>query len=121
MLLKNILLAGVGGFLGTVFRYVLALLIKTNIFPLATLLINISGSFLLGLILGYAAKSGQMESGFRIFMAIGFCGGYTTFSSFSYENVQLLKAGEYGYFFLYVGGSLVIGIFATYLGLLLMK
>jgi CrcB protein len=56
-----------------------------------------------------------------LFLATGFCGGFTTFSTFSYENLNLLKSGNYTYFLLYVAGSLVIGIFATWLGLLLIK
>ena len=121
MLIKNFLLAGFGGFLGTLLRYTVTLLIKPGSFPAATFLINITGSFLLGLVIGYTLKSSPGENNIRLFLATGFCGGFTTFSTFSYENVNLLKAGNYSYFFLYVVGSLVIGIFATWLGMLLMK
>ena len=121
MLLKNFLVAGFGGFLGTLLRYAVSLLIRTGTFPLATFVVNISGSFILGVIIGYLLKYSSTESTLRLFLVTGFCGGFTTFSSFSYENLNLLRAGNYSYFFLYSAGSLVIGIFATYLGLLLMK
>ena len=121
MLLKNFLIAGFGGFLGTLLRYAVTLLIKPGMFPAATFLVNVTGSFILGLVLGYTLKFNPGESNLKLFLATGFCGGFTTFSTFSYENVSLLKAGSYSYFFLYVAGSLVIGIFATWLALLIMK
>ena len=121
MLLKNFMLAGFGGFLGTLLRYAVSLLIRSGTFPMATFIVNITGSFILGVIIGYLLRTNTAESSLRLFLVTGFCGGFTTFSSFSYENLGLLKAGNYSYFFLYVAGSLVIGIFATYLGLLLMK
>jgi CrcB protein len=121
MLFKNFLIAGFGGFLGTLLRYAVTLLIKPGTFPAATFLINVTGSFILGLVIGYTLKFSPAESNLRLFLATGFCGGFTTFSTFSYENVSLLKSGHYSYFFLYVAGSLVIGIFATWLGLLMMK
>jgi CrcB protein len=121
MLVKNLLLVGAGGFLGSMFRYALGLLLKSNIFPLATFLINISGSFFIGLIIGYSLKNSGFDNNYRLFLATGFCGGFTTFSAFAYENLTLLKSGHFGYFFLYAFGSLAIGIFATYLGLLFTK
>jgi len=121
MLLKNLLLAGAGGFLGTILRYSLGWFIKSDQFPFATFLINMTGSFLIGLVIGYSLKNSGFDNNYRLFLATGFCGGFTTFSAFAYENIMLLKSGLFGYFFLYAFGSLAIGIFATYLGLLLTK
>ncbi|MFL5402316.1 MAG: fluoride efflux transporter CrcB [Gemmatimonadales bacterium] len=90
-------------------------------FPAGTLLINISGSLLLGTIIRYAGETSTLTPELRALLAIGLCGGYTTFSSFSYETVALLEDGEWTRAALYVAGSVVLSLAATLLGFALAR
>ena len=90
-------------------------------FPYGTLAVNITGCFLIGVFYALAEKGNIGSSDLRLFLMTGICGGYTTFSSFSLENLILLKSGNYLYFFLYAFGSLAIGLTATFLGVSLIK
>ena len=87
-------------------------------FPAGTLLVNVTGSFLLGLFLRYGMETPALTPELRAFLTIGFCGGYTTFSTFSYETVALLEDGQWGRALLYVGLSLGLSVAATLLGLI---
>ena len=94
-MLVRVALVGLGGALGAVARYLLGTWIATRVspdFPWSTFLINISGSFLIGVILGLAS-AGQLSNEARLFLAVGVLGGYTTFSTFSYESLELLADG----------------------------
>jgi len=109
----------VGGALGCVSRYYLTAFIQQRAgpsFPLGTLLINITGSFLLGFIMRYALQSGAVSAETRMLLTSGFCGGYTTFSTYSYETAMMLDDGEYGRAALYVGSSVVFALAGTLLG-----
>ena len=107
-----------GSALGGVSRYLLQGLIQRGVgFPLGTLVINVTGSFLLGLFVRYAAESALISPEWRAFLTIGFCGGYTTFSTFSYETVRLLEDGETARALSYVGLSVVVSTAAAFLGL----
>ena len=86
-------------------------------FPTGTLLVNVTGSFMLGLFLRYGLETPALSPELRAGLTIGFCGGYTTFSTFSYETVAMLDDGEWGRALLYVGLSLVLSVAATMLGL----
>jgi len=123
-MIKTLLLVGTGGFLGSISRF-LASRFMQNIFPSAfpfgTFFVNITGCFLIGLIYGISEKSSLITSGWKLFLVIGFCGGFTTFSTFANENLALLRDGEFYYFFLYTGLSVFLGIAATFLGVLLTK
>ncbi len=115
MIFKNFILVALGGMIGSALRYLFSVLIKHNTFPLATLTVNIIGSLIIGVVMAVAAK----QDGFgewRLFLATGICGGFTTFSAFSWECVNMLEQHRYGSFTLYVGGSLVLGLGATLLG-----
>jgi CrcB protein len=90
-------------------------------FPLGTFTVNILGCLLIGLIYGLSEKSPAITMGWRLFLAVGFCGGFTTFSTFANENLALLRDGEFFYFFLYTGLSVVLGITATFLGVIITK
>jgi fluoride exporter len=119
---KTILLIGSGGFIGSIARYGLQQLIHkivSTTFPLGILLVNLLGCFAIGLIYGMASKSGWITADWKAFLAIGICGGFTTFSSFSFDNIKLLQSGEIFQAFLYIAASLVIGLFMTWIGILL--
>ncbi len=109
-----------GSALGGVLRYLLGGLIQrttAGTFPIGTLVINITGSFLLGLLYRYSADSAAITPEIRAMLTIGVCGGYTTFSTFSYETVRLLEDGEIGRALAYVGLSVIIAVAATMLGI----
>jgi CrcB protein len=115
-MLKNLLLVGLGGGIGSVLRYVSSLLMTTKIFPYATLAVNITGSFIIGIVFAMSIKDGALSNNWKLFLATGICGGFTTFSAFSLENMGLLQSGKYGLAFTYIGLSMVLGIGATFLG-----
>jgi fluoride exporter len=113
------LLVGSGGFVGANLRYWLTLLsqkLAGEAFPWGTMLINVSGSLLIGIVLGLFLKGQMTESG-RLLVAVGVLGGYTTFSAFSYEALNLVHRGQTFAALLYVLGSVVLGILAAAGGL----
>jgi fluoride exporter len=115
-MLKNFILVGLGGAVGSMLRYALSLLLMSRIFPQATLVVNIAGSFLIGLVLAVAVKNESFTGNWKLFLATGICGGFTTFSAFSAENLQLLQNGRTGMSLLYIAISIVAGIGAAFLG-----
>jgi CrcB protein len=113
-----------GGAVGSVCRYLLGLAIQTRIggdFPVGTLIINITGSLLLGFLLRYALLGTEMTPVTRALVTTGFCGGYTTFSTFSYETAALIEGGDYGRAGLYVGLSIVVSLLGTFAGMQLAR
>jgi len=120
--MKTFFLIFLGGGLGSVSRYALSrLLNSTSQFPMGTFTVNIIGSLLIGLILGYALKNNESSSPLILFLSVGFCGGFTTFSAFAVENLTFLKNGEFSLFALYSISSLLLSIVAVFLGLWLIK
>ena len=114
-----LLYVALGSAIGGGSRYLLGGLIQRLLdtpFPAGTLLVNISGSFLLGAILRYALETPTLSPEVRALLTIGFCGGYTTFSTFSYETVALLEDGEWTRAGLYVGASVLLSLVGTFLG-----
>lgn len=112
-----------GGGLGSVCRYLLHKAFQHPNFtiPFTTFGVNIFGSLILGFILGWALKSGQLSNNVLLFLATGFCGGFTTFSTFAYENQALLRSGDYLNLIIYSFGSILLGILAVILGLYLSR
>lgn len=116
-MIRNFFLVAAGGGIGTMLRYAVYLLFRINNFPLATLLINIAGSFIIGLIMAFSLKStDSLPDASRLFLVTGLCGGFTTFSAFSYENLQLMQSGKYNLAFLYILLSVVFGLLAAWAG-----
>ena len=121
---RTLMLVGTGGFLGSISRYLASRYIQENLpfaFPFGTFLVNITGCLLIGLIYGLSEKSPLLTTGWKMFLAVGFCGGFTTFSTFAGENLALLRDSAYLHFFLYTGFSVFLGIGATFLGVLLTR
>ncbi len=123
-MVRILLLVGAGGFLGSVLRF----LAQTGVekithhsFPWGTMLVNISGSFILGVLFALSEKQDLLSTEWRLFLAVGFCGGFTTFSAFSLDNMRLLKASSMPEFFLYSIGSVVAGVVALYIGIILAR
>jgi fluoride exporter len=121
--MKNILLVFIGGGLGSSLRFLLSRYITLAVestFPFATLSVNIAGCFLIGVILTLS-KSGSINTALTIFLATGFCGGFTTFSTFAFENNTLLEFRQLIFVALYVALSVALGIMATYFGIILIR
>ena len=112
---KNIIFVGLGGMVGSVLRYLIYLFYGNHNFPYATLFINIVGSLLIGAIAGYAARNMAFAE-WRLFLATGICGGFTTFSAFSMECVQLLQQNRNIAAITYACGSVLLGIAAAFAG-----
>lgn len=123
-MLRTILLVGSGGFIGSVMRYLLQYYVEkglTSTFPWGTMIANIAGSFIIGIIFALADKGNLMNAEWRMFLAVGICGGFTTFSSFAYNNFTLIGEKSYFPLLLNVGGNLFLGIFAVYAGIIMVR
>ncbi len=116
-MIKNIMLVGLGSSIGGILRYVISLFIKHNNFPFHTFLVNIIGSFCIGLVFAYVAKQQPNAESVKLFFATGICGGFTTFSAFSMESIQYIKLQQYGIAFLYIMLSIVCCLSAVIIGL----
>ena len=113
---KNFLLVGLGGAIGSMLRYAISLLVTVKQFPYSTFIVNIAGSFIIGAVLALSLKNDMFSNNWKIFLATGICGGFTTFSAFAAENMELLQTGKYGIAFIYIMASLLLGIAAVVLG-----
>lgn len=123
-MLRTILLVGTGGFIGSVLRYLVQIIVEKNLsdtFPYGTMFANITGSFIIGVVFALSEKGNLINSEWRIFLAVGICGGFTTFSSFAYNNLMMIKEQSYIPFLLNTGGSLALGILAVYLGIIFIR
>lgn len=116
--MRAVMIIGLGGFVGAVLRYLLSLLplAQRTGFPVTTLLINILGALLIGVLAGLAAKYPALDGDWMAFLQIGICGGFTTFSTFALETTLLLGGDKMGAGILYIGLSLALGLGAVWLG-----
>lgn len=121
--MKNFLLVFIGGGFGSGLRYIIGRYLNSSLgsFPVGTFTVNIIGSLLIGLILGYAAKENSLNQNQVLLLATGFCGGFTTFSAFANENFQLLKTGDIMQFSIYTISSIVVGLIAVFIGIYIAK
>ena len=117
--MKHLLLVGLGGFIGSVARFLVS---KLNLswhflsIPMGTLTVNVLGSFIIGILVGISVKSDLISTDLRLFLMVGFCGGFTTFSSFSSENLMLMQNGQVVTVLIYTALSILLGFLAVYFG-----
>jgi fluoride exporter len=119
MQIYSLFLVGIGGFFGSIARYATArsIDVKLNaLFPYGTLTVNIIGSFILGIVIAWASRKGAGSENMRLLLATGFCGGFTTFSAFAFENLTLIEQKMIGSALLYISVSLILGVLAVYAG-----
>ena len=121
---RILFLIGTGGLIGSIARY-LAASYFTRVFPSAfpygTFVVNIIGCLIIGLVFGLSERFSWLTPEWRFFLATGICGGFTTFSSFDYENIKLIQEGNFLVFALYSIGSFAIGLLAVFGGITLAK
>ena len=116
--MKSFLLVFLGGGLGSGLRYLITGFMNqySKVLPYGTFTVNMLGCLLIGLILGYAQKENTLTSNQTLLLATGFCGGFTTFSAFANENLELIKNGEIFNLSLYIFGSIIVGVLAVFIG-----
>jgi len=118
-MLRIILLVGFGGFAGSVSRYLASSSVQKLFylsFPFGTLFVNIVGSLIIGFLFGLGERGNILSPEARLFFATGFCGGFTTFSTFSLESLSLIRDGQWLFFALYAVGSVVLGLLFVFMG-----
>ena len=120
-MLKNILLVGFGGGLGSIFRYLIGLLISYKHFPYATLTVNVVGSFFIGVAMAIISKQTQTVEHWHLILVTGFLGGFTTFSAFSWNSLQLIHQQQFIAAFIYVLSTFLLTFAAVFVGYLLFK
>lgn len=118
-MLRIILLVGFGGFAGSVLRYLASSSVQKLFllsFPFGTLFVNVVGSLIIGFLFGLGERGNILSPEARLFFATGFCGGFTTFSTFSLESLSLLRDGQWLFFLLYAVGSVLLGLLFVFMG-----
>ena len=121
--MRQLFLVFIGGGFGSVLRYIISRYLNNSEsnFPLRTFTANILGSLLIGIIIGFAAKNNTLTQNQTLLLATGFCGGFTTFSTFAYENHVLFKSGDFTSFALYTFASFIIAFLAVFAGIYLSR
>jgi CrcB protein len=123
-MVKSILIVGLGGFIGTVARFLISRYFQVNItsvFPWSTFVVNIVGCLLIGIIYGISEKGDFLSPEIRLFLTVGICGGFTTFSTFSNDAFLLIRQDEWFRFALYASLSFFLGLVAVYAGRFIIK
>ena len=123
-MLRNALIVGIGGSLGTIARFLLVLFFAREApvaFPLGTLVVNVAGCLIMGAVFGFSERFQWLTTEWRFFLATGFCGGFTTFSAFAYENFLLLQHRDYSTFLLNTLLSFAACLIAVFVGFTLAR
>ena len=123
-MLKNFLIVGLGGGAGSMLRYAVQKIFNAQsaaTFPAGTLLVNISGCFLIGVFWGLASRTLTWNEEMKLLLMTGFCGGFTTFSAFTLQGIGLLKENKMALFLIYITASVVGGLLATFIGIRIIK
>jgi len=123
-MLKSIFLVGFGGFIGSVARFIISRYFQENVisvFPWGTFTVNILGSLIIGLVFGLSERGNFLSPEVRLFLTVGFCGGFTTFSSLSNDAFMLMRQQEWMRFALYASFSFFLGLLAVFAGRLIIK
>ncbi len=123
-MLKTILIVGTGGFIGSVARYLTQVVVERwlqSSFPWGTFVANMAGCFIFGLVFALSERGNLLTPEWRIFLTVGFCGGFTTFSSFAYNNLTMLSVNNLLQLLANVGMSVFLGVFAVYLGIVTVR
>lgn len=118
-MLKDFFIVGLGSFFGGGARFVVSKIIQSWTvlpFPLGTFAVNVLGCLLIGFFSGLNYGNGWMNASTKLILTTGFCGGFTTFSTFMNENASLIKDGNYSWTALYIVGSLIVGFVAVVIG-----
>ncbi|MDD2380989.1 MAG: fluoride efflux transporter CrcB [Mariniphaga sp.] len=123
-MLRTVLIVGSGGFIGSVMRYMVQHIMEKvliSTFPWGTLIANVTGSLIIGMVFGLAGRGNVMNAEWRIFLAVGICGGFTTFSSFAYNSFSMLSERDWRALLLNTGGNFFLSLIAVYLGVVLIR
>jgi fluoride exporter len=123
-MIKNLLLVGLGGALGSMLRYLTSYYINkrsTAVFPWGTFAVNMAGCLLIGVLAGIVQKQPWAGGDFKYLFITGFCGGYTTFSTFAHENTTLFSNGNYSIALTYIAASIVLGMAFVWVGMAIAK
>jgi len=122
--MKSFLLVFLGGGIGSGCRFFLSNILNNSFKSfhyLGTFSVNVIGCIIIGIVMGFLQKENNFNQNYLLLFSSGFCGGFTTFSAFANENLDLIKSGNFSIFFLYVMSSVIFGIAAAYLGYLIVK
>jgi len=122
--MKEIVIVGVGGGIGSILRFLSqkgAERLLDNSFPIGTFLVNILGCLIIGVVYALSERGNFLSPETRLFLTVGLCGGFTTFSTFSYDNFNMISEKLWQFLILNVGGSIFFGVLAVYLGVVAIR
>ncbi len=123
-MLKTLLIVGLGGGIGSVFRYLTSVWtqkLAQSAFPWATFIVNVLGCLIIGILVGFFTKQQIENSDLKLLFVTGFCGGFTTFSAFALENIKLFQTENSLLALLYIALSVILGVFAVWTGMMITK
>ena len=123
-MIKNFLIVGLGGAAGSMLRYGVQKIFNVQgaaVFPTGTLLVNIAGCFLIGMLWSFVSRTLTWNEEMKLLLMTGFCGGFTTFSAFTLEGIGLLKESKTSLFVIYILASVIGGLLATLIGIRIIK